>query len=165
MKQQDIFKWLLALSFFTDLIDGYLARKFKVTSIWGARLDSIADDLTIAAGMIGMIVFNPGFVKEELESFILLFSLFFIQTGYAFYRYKKTTSFHTILAKISAICQGTFLILFFFLPNPSYILFYTTVIITAIELLEEIILVSLIPKWKTNVKGIYWFLQKQKKGK
>ncbi|MFZ1306482.1 MAG: CDP-alcohol phosphatidyltransferase family protein, partial [Ferruginibacter sp.] len=27
----DIFKWLLALSFFTDLIDGFLARKFKVT--------------------------------------------------------------------------------------------------------------------------------------
>jgi CDP-diacylglycerol--glycerol-3-phosphate 3-phosphatidyltransferase len=26
----DLFKWMLAISFFTDLIDGYLARRFHV---------------------------------------------------------------------------------------------------------------------------------------
>ena len=45
----EIFKWFMGFSFFTDMIDGYLARKFKVTSVFGARLDSIADDLTIVA--------------------------------------------------------------------------------------------------------------------
>ena len=29
-RQEDIFKWLLAFSFFTDAIDGFLARKYKV---------------------------------------------------------------------------------------------------------------------------------------
>ncbi len=43
-KQMDWFKWLLTLSFLTDAIDGFLARKFKVTSIAGAKLDSIGDE-------------------------------------------------------------------------------------------------------------------------
>ena len=33
--EQELFKWLLGVSFFTDLIDGVLARTFKVTSILG----------------------------------------------------------------------------------------------------------------------------------
>ena len=32
-ENMDLFKWLLAISFFTDAIDGWLARKFNVTSI------------------------------------------------------------------------------------------------------------------------------------
>ena len=41
------FKWLLLVSFFTDAIDGFLARKFKVTTVMGSKFDSIADDLTV----------------------------------------------------------------------------------------------------------------------
>jgi hypothetical protein len=33
--QFGIFKWLLALGFFTDAIDGYLARRYRVSSDWG----------------------------------------------------------------------------------------------------------------------------------
>src|SRR5437763_15519144 len=60
----DLFKWLLAFSFFTDLVDGYLARKFKATSILGVKLDSIADDLTIVAAIVGLFVLKLDFVKE-----------------------------------------------------------------------------------------------------
>ena len=48
------FKWMLAISFITDALDGYLARKFKVTSKLGSMLDSIGDDLTIGVAIIGM---------------------------------------------------------------------------------------------------------------
>src|SRR5688572_7448036 len=68
----DIFKWLLALSFFTDLIDGFLARKYKVTSILGARLDSIGDDLTVLVGIIGLFVTQLPFIKEQVIFFIVL---------------------------------------------------------------------------------------------
>src|SRR5687767_14581564 len=62
----DIFKWLLPVSFFTDAIDGFLARKFKVNSSFGARLDSIGDDLTVAAGVGGIFIWKPEFIKENL---------------------------------------------------------------------------------------------------
>lgn len=161
-KQFDLFKWLLVVSFFTDLIDGYLARKFKVASILGSRLDSIGDDLTVLAAVIGLFVFKAGFTHRELVPLMILFSLFVFQTVFALVRYKKISSFHTYLAKLAAILQGIFFILIFLLPEPLYFLFYTAAVVTGIELLEEIILVALLPQWEANVKGLFWVLKRGK---
>ena len=161
-KQYEIFKWLLGISFFTDLIDGYLARKYRVTSILGTRLDSIGDDLTVLVAVIGLFVLKMPFIKQYSVIFIILFVLFLVQISYAFIRYRKMTSFHTYLAKTAALSQGVFLLLVFFTDEPNLILFYAAAVITMLELIEEIILVSLLRKWKANVKGIYWLLQKKK---
>ena len=158
-KQYDIFKWLLGVSFFTDLIDGYLARKFKVTSIVGTKLDSIGDDLTVLVGLIALFVLKLEFIKQHIIIFMILLVLFLVQTTYALNRYGKMTNFHTYLAKTAALLQGVFLILVFFTEEPSLILFYAATIITMLELTEEIILVNLLPQWQANVKGIYWVLK------
>jgi len=158
-RQYALFKWLIAISFFTDLIDGYLARKYKVTSIFGTRLDSIGDDLTIVVALIGLFVMRPAFIKQEAVIFILLFVLFIVQTAYAVIRYGKITSFHTYLAKIAAILQGVFLLLFFFSDKPSFFLFYAAAIVTILELSEEIILVYILPNWKANIKGLFWVMK------
>jgi len=158
-KHYEIFKWLLGVSFFTDMIDGYLARKFKVTSILGTKLDSIGDDLTVLVGLIALFVLKLEFIKQHVIIFIILLVLFFVQTTYAFIRYGKMTNFHTYLAKTAALLQGVFLILVFFTEEPSLILFYAATIVTMLELTEEIILVNLLPQWKTNVKGIFWVLK------
>ena len=158
-RQYDIFKWLLAVSFFTDLIDGYLARKFKVTSILGTKLDSIGDDLTVLVGLIALFALKIEFIKQQMIILIILLVLFLVQTTYAFIRYRKMTNFHTYLAKTAALLQGVFLILVFFTDEPSLILFYAATIVTMLELIEEIILIRLLPKWQANVKGIYWALK------
>lgn len=163
--QFDIFKWLLGISFFTDLIDGFLARRYKVASVLGTRLDSIGDDLTVLAGVIALFVAKMEFIKEQKFIFIFLLLLFLVQTTYAFIRYGKMTNFHTWLAKTAALFQGVFLLLAFFTDEPNLILFYAAAIITILELIEEIILVKLLPDWETNVKGIYWVLKKKKKSK
>ncbi len=162
-QQLDIFKWLLPISYFTDLIDGFLARKLKVMSVLGSRLDSIGDDLTVLASMTGLAIFRPEFIREEKLILIVLFSLFLIQIIVAIIRYHKTTSFHTYFAKAAAIFQGTFLILIFLIPKPLLGLFYIAAVITLLELIEEIILVLLLPKWEINVKGLYWVMRKTKK--
>ncbi len=159
----DLFKWLLAISYFTDLIDGFLARKYKVASVLGARLDSIADDFTIIASMIALFVLKPEFIIEQSAILIFLFGLFIIQNIFALIRYHKISSFHTYLAKLAAILQGIFFILVFLLPQPVYILFYAASIITILELIEEIIIVAFLPIWETNVKGIYWVLKRKGK--
>lgn len=157
-----VFKWLLAVSFFTDLIDGYLARKFKVTSVMGTRLDSIGDDLTVLAALIALFVINPAFINAHKAVLVILFIVFLIETSYAFYRYGKMTNFHTYLAKLAAFLQGSFLLLSIVFDEPNLILFYAAAIITLIELLEEIIITYLLPDWRTNVKGLYWVLKRKK---
>jgi phosphatidylglycerophosphate synthase len=158
----DLFKWLLGLSFFTDLIDGYLARKYKVTSIFGARLDSLGDDLTVLIGIIGLFVMKPAFIKEQIVLILLLLVLLLIQIIYAFIRYGKMTNFHTYLAKTAAVLQGIFLLLTFFTGKVNLFIFFAAAIVTALELIEEIILTRLLPDWKANIKGLYRVIQKKK---
>lgn len=156
------FKWLLMFSFFTDAIDGYLARRYQIKSVFGAMIDSIADDLTIIAAIIGMYVQNPSFFSKEIVPILILLALYLLQNALAFLKYRRLTSFHTYIAKIAAVCQGIFLVAFFFFPQPVYWLFYLTVTFTGIDLIEEILLILLLPHHRTNVKGLYW-LKKEKK--
>lgn len=160
-EQYNLFRWLLGVSFFTDLVDGFLARKYKVASVPGTKLDSIGDDLTVLVGMIGLFALKWNFIKEQKNIFILLFLVFLLQVVYAIYRYRKMTNFHTYLAKTAALFQGVFLLLAFFTDEPNLILFYAAAGITIVELIEEIILVHLLPHWQTNVKGIYWVIKKK----
>jgi len=157
----DIFKWLLLFSFFTDAIDGYLARMYKITSAFGSRIDSIADDLTIIAAIVGIYVWHPAFILYEIVPACILLTLYLIQNTLALIRYKRLTSFHTYSAKIAAIFQGIFMLAYFFLPYPVYWLFYLAVIFTVIDLVEEIALILSLRNYRTDVRGLYW-LKKEK---
>lgn len=55
---------VLALVFFlfaaaTDFFDGYLARKLKAESEWGAILDPIADKILVAGTILGLTAMSP----------------------------------------------------------------------------------------------------------
>lgn len=158
----DIFKWMLPISFFTDAIDGYLARKYKVTSSFGSRLDSLGDDMTVLVGLAGIFIWKPGFIATHQSILWILLGLFIIQLGFSLSKFGRPTSFHTYLAKIAAVCQGIFLILFFFIPEMPVGFFYAVAAITAIELIEETIMVLLIREWKTDVKGLFWLPREKK---
>lgn len=159
--REDIFKWMLAISFFTDAIDGFLARKYKVVSVMGSRIDSVADDLTILVAMIAVLVLKMDFIRHELVWIIVLLALYFIQTISALVRYGKISSFHTYTAKFAAVLQGIFLILLFFLPEPPFLLFRVMAIVTMLDIIEEIVLVAILPQWKADVKGLYWVLKRK----
>jgi CDP-diacylglycerol--glycerol-3-phosphate 3-phosphatidyltransferase len=160
-EQLTVFKWLLVVSFLTDAIDGYLARKYKVSSVFGSILDSVSDDLTIAVAIVGIILVNPEFLTKELMLVVVQVLLFITQICFALIRYRKISSFHTYLAKFVTIFQGIFLVLFYWLPEPIYVLFYLVSALTILDLLEEITLVLIIPKWETDIKGLYWVIKKR----
>ncbi|WP_028298594.1 CDP-alcohol phosphatidyltransferase family protein [Olivibacter sitiensis] len=152
---RDIFGWLLAFSFLTDAIDGYLARRYGVVSVMGAKLDSIADDLTVLVAIIGLFVWHWPFIIEEYIWVLLLLVLYLLQLAFALFRYGKATSFHTYLAKVAAVFQGIFLVVTFFQSSPPQLLFLAAVVLTALDLIEETIMVAMLPKWQADVKGIF----------
>ena len=158
--ESNIFKWLLALSFLTDAIDGIIARRVKAVSVWGARLDSIGDDMTFAVAVIGFALMRPEFFMEQWLIVAALILLFLVQLFMALYKYRRISSFHTYLAKAAAILQSLFLLSVFFFEDISYPLFYAAAVITALELIEEIVLVCILPNWEADVKGLLWIKYK-----
>jgi CDP-diacylglycerol--glycerol-3-phosphate 3-phosphatidyltransferase len=161
IQDMDTFRWLLPISFFTDAVDGFLARRYQVVSRFGSRLDSIADDLTVLMGILGVCFFRPGFIYAELRMVVILTALYVVQLVMALVVYGKPTSFHTYVAKAAAVLQAIFLVLFFFLSQWPVFLFYIAAIVTAMQIVEEIILIKLLPNWQADVKGIWWVLNRR----
>ena len=153
-----IFTWFLLISYCTDAIDGYLARRLKITSARGSQLDSFGDQITLVIGLIGLFYFETHFIKTNLTLILIAFIPYIIQMFLAYYKYGKATSFHTYFAKLSAILQSIFILwsLFF---TPEYTLFYIMIIIGLLETFEEIILIFIYDHWASDIKGIYWALR------
>lgn len=98
----------------SDCIDGYLARKLKIQSEFGARLDSFADLLFLGVCMIKVL---PAIAADiTIGLWISLAVIVVIKKISIFIIVKKTKSFgllHTLLAKFNG-----FLLFFapFFIP-------------------------------------------------
>jgi len=155
-QQFSLFKWLITLGFVTDAVDGYLARRYKVNSKFGAMLDSIADDLNLAAAIIGVYVLDPEFFVKERVTILILAGLYLTQTLLALIKFHQLTTFHTYMAKVAAVLQGLFLIAFFFLGQPLYWLFYIAAVVTAVQIVEEIILILRLSRSQNDIKGLFW---------
>ena len=156
------FTWLLLVSYSTDAIDGYLARKLKITSPRGSQLDSFGDQITLIVGLIGLFYFETDFIKTNLVLILIAFIPYILQMLIAYFKYGKATAFHTYLAKLSAILQSLFILwsLFF---SPDYNLFYIMIIIGIVETAEEITLIFMYKNWASDVKGIYWALKDKRR--
>src|SRR5680860_920288 len=101
--EREIFTWLLLVSYCTDAIDGFLARRLKITSARGSQLDSFGDQITFAVGLIGVLIYEYDFVKVNAFFIMLVLVVYILQMIIAFFKYGKATAFHTYLAKLSAI--------------------------------------------------------------
>jgi CDP-diacylglycerol--glycerol-3-phosphate 3-phosphatidyltransferase len=166
LDEREFFTWFLLISYSTDMIDGFLARKLKITSARGSQLDSMGDQITFIIGLIGLLVFETDFINKNYIIILIAFVPYIIQMGIAYRKYGKATAFHTYLAKLSALIQGIFIlwVLFF---EPVYWLFYTMLVLGLLETIEEITLIFIYDEWASDIKGIYWALrdrQQLKKG-
>lgn len=164
LEHREAFSWLLLISYATDAIDGFLARKLNITSSRGSQLDSLGDQITLGVGIIGLFSFETDFMLENLWLIIIAFVPYLIQMLIAFRKYGKATAFHTYLAKLSAITQAVFILWLLFF-GPVYWLFYFMIIIGLIETAEEITLIYLFDEWAGDVKGLYWGLKDKRRFK
>lgn len=160
--EREAFTWLLLISYCTDAVDGFIARKLKITSPRGSQLDSFGDQVTFVLGILGLLVFEKEFIIKNLPIIAIVFIPYIVQMIIAYMKYGKATAFHTYLAKISAIMQSVFILWSLFL-SPDYTLFYIMIAIGLLETAEEITLIFMYDSWASDIRGIYWALKDKKR--
>ena len=157
----ELFKWLLAFSFFTDAADGYLARWLRTETPFGARLDSVGDDITVAVAIFAVARLYPVFFYDQAVMIAIVLGLLVLQILIALVKFHKMTAYHTYLAKVAAVLQAAWLLCFLFFGMPLYPLFYLCISITCLQIAEEILITLILSVYTVDVRGIYWALKKE----
>src|SRR5437762_12356554 len=97
---------MFTICLLTDMADGLLARRLKLTTQMGARLDSWADLIIYLSLPACGWWLRPAVIREE--AYWLSAGIFFYlaATVVGFVKFKRLTSYHTWGSKISAVLVG-----------------------------------------------------------
>jgi phosphatidylglycerophosphate synthase len=148
-----LFEWLLLTCLLSDILDGLIARVFRLTSKLGAALDSVADVVMVLIGMLGVAVFQKTFVSAHHGVLLLVVGLYGAEVVASLLRYGRVSSFHTLLGRVAAYMAGIFVMTLFFWGYHGW-LFHATVAVYIVELAEEMVLIYLLPEWRSDVGGM-----------
>lgn len=154
MHRIELFKWLLLACLLSDILDGLIARTFRLASKLGASLDSIADVITMLIGVIGLFAFQHAFIAEHSGEMLFVVALYLAELIVSLWRYGKVSSFHTLLDRVAAYIAGIFAMSLFLWGYHGW-LFHTAVVAYVVALSEEMVLIVLLPEWRNDVGGVY----------
>lgn len=157
LHRQRLFTWLLLACLLSDIVDGLIARIFRLQSRLGAYLDSTADLIVFLLAAAGVYVFQKAFLAEHAAAVIALLAFYLVEVAAAVWRYGRISSFHTILARVAAYAQGIFVMSLFLWGYQAW-LFWTMAVVSGAALAEELVLLYVLPEWKADVRGLYWVL-------
>ena len=153
-----MFILLLSINLITDILDGLIARAFKLQTDFGAKLDSLADIGTYICAFTGMFVFHYDFMIENKWAFIALIIFYVVPQIISLIKFKKNASLHLYSNKITGYFQGIWIFTFFNFGNyQPYFIFMVCFAILAYT--EELLCILLLKEMKSNVKT-YFHLKK-----
>ena len=156
--KENLFAVFLVINLLTDVADGFIARKYKMESEFGARLDSLADIFTYLLAFTGIYIFKLEVFIPHLTSFIIFLEMMSLIVIVSLIKFGRFPSFHLYSTRIGGYIQGAFFIVLFTYGfiSPFY---YFMIIWGMISAIEHITIQLIIPRMRSNVKGLYWVLR------
>jgi len=112
-KAENIFVILLVINLITDILDGFIARRFNMQTEFGARLDSIADVGTFILAITGIFIFKAEDFAPHLLSFSIFLALFLFSNILSLLKFGRFPSLHLYSWKIGGYIQGIFFFVLF----------------------------------------------------
>jgi CDP-diacylglycerol--glycerol-3-phosphate 3-phosphatidyltransferase len=156
------FTWVLVPALLSDIVDGLLARALRLESQLGALLDSIGDALLLFVSIYGIWVFHAEVITDHRAWCYTMVFAWLTEAAVACVRYGRLSSFHTYVSKVAGHLLGIFVgVLFLFGFHPW--LLYAAVATSVVGNLEELVLLHLLPEWRTDVRGVYWVLRERRR--
>ncbi len=152
-EHKSAFLLLLAVTFLSDALDGFVARRTGQVSEFGAILDSWADVLTYLTITLCAWWLWPGIVSREARYVALVIGSYLLPAAVGLIRFGRFTSYHTRAVKLAAVFMATSLFLLF-LGGPAWP-FRIAALVCAAAALEEIAITLSLSEFHTNIRGIF----------
>lgn len=122
----------------TDLLDGWLSRRWNQTSDFGSRLDSVADHLLATSTAIWLAMLRPFFFREQKWPLIAwaVFALFVLAVSWV--KFRRMVDLHLYSAKVAVVMAFLFGIPLLVLGRYSRLQFWVTFAVCGFAAVEAL---------------------------
>jgi CDP-diacylglycerol--glycerol-3-phosphate 3-phosphatidyltransferase len=155
---EKLFALFITISLVTDILDGFIARRFKLQTAIGAKLDSWADMGTYILAFLAIYLFKWEEIRPHAAMFIGFLMMMILSYAAVFMKFGSLIGMHTYMFKITGYLQGAFIIMLFAWGLNLWA-YYICLGWGILACLEEILIVLYLKKPRSNVKGLYWIIK------
>jgi len=152
-RRADAFLWCLVASLGTDVLDGWVARRFGQTSRVGAVLDSLGDLFTYSVVPVCAVWLHPEVLERERAAFWTTVACFLGPVAVGLLRFRRLTSYHTRTAKVAAYAVGAGAVAVF--AGWGTLPFRLAVPFLVVSALENLAITAVLPSWRPDVPTIF----------
>jgi CDP-diacylglycerol--glycerol-3-phosphate 3-phosphatidyltransferase len=152
------FAGVLVAALLSDVLDGWLARRFDLQSEAGAGLDALTQFALFFVTVFGLLEFQPQVLKSHGWAWLLVLGLWTLRSFVALVRYQRPARLQTHLSRAAGGALGLFLA-WLFSVGFSPMLMGIAVTLVVVSSLEELLLMALLPTWRDDVRGLWWLAQ------
>jgi CDP-diacylglycerol--glycerol-3-phosphate 3-phosphatidyltransferase len=101
LRDRPVFLVGFVVTFFSDVLDGYLARRWKMESYFGMRLDSYADYFLMASSLYWAWRFNERMFVEHAGLWVAAGAMLLVPQAIAMARLGRNAGFHLYTTKLA----------------------------------------------------------------
>lgn len=145
----------LIMAGLTDVLDGFLARRWGATTEYGSRLDSAADMVLVVCAAFWVILVEP---SVFFDNKLLVLSWMLMGTAslvVGLVKFRRIPDLHLYMTKASS-AAGYVFIIFMFVVGYSAALFYIASALLIVSTLESLLLQLLTHKPDERVRSILY---------
>jgi CDP-diacylglycerol--glycerol-3-phosphate 3-phosphatidyltransferase len=160
LQMETWFLGALVFSGFTDVADGYLARRFNMITPLGAHLDSWGDFTIYSTMAVCAWILWPEITQRELVYYSMILFSFLLPALVGLVKFGRLTGYHTWSVKLAV-----------FLTFVGYISLYAEFavwpfivasVLCVIAGIEEILITLALAEERTDVRSIFSALRRRK---
>jgi len=145
---------LILIGFFSDIVDGIVARKLGISTVSLRKLDSIIDRIFWVLVLITCFVLYPIFMTSKWTLLASLLLMELIVFSFCLIKFFKIPSPHNFLAKlwgVSIVLTLTEIVI----TGSSQWLFITMIFLGAISRLDSLMIHIFLRKWDHDIPSMY----------
>lgn len=143
----------LIFSGFTDVLDGFIARKFNLITPLGARLDSWGDFTIYSTMAICAWILWPEITQRELLYYAMILFSFLLPALVGLVKFGKITGYHTWGVKIAVFV--TFVGYIALYAELAAWPFMLAAVLSVFAGTEEILITFVLREERTDVRSIF----------
>jgi len=157
------FAILLCVNLVTDILDGLIARQFKLQTKFGAKLDSVADIGTYILAIFGLFWFKWQVIEPHAIYLYVFLATYLMGHLVSLIRFKTFPALHLVSIKVGAYMQGIFFFTLFMFEF-NYWIYVIALVYGILSYIEEIVVLLVIKEMREDHRGLYWIFKKRRNG-